>query len=531
MAGINTTIDVILRSKNKTAYRVLELGLDSTDEVVRQITGKALITYRGGRGVAHLINRFDPNDEELCTTFRDNREKINAGLRTAIAGSDVELARKAIQIVVTLDFYEVLPVLLTIYMDQSNKTGDDTELESVILLLLDHLALAAESRKNRRLVLRVILPELMRLLWEWLTHYRDNDPDIVFRILIYFSKYLHDDFAILRDYLINTQLITYAGLEKFVLNVTDNRVFEVIFEQMNEPDPFPFAVTAFSQRCDSAFLAYIFNRLNDKTSEALRVNIQGIKRLEWVADVGKYISGWSEDVQLGYLQVVLKLNLSLVNLSELLVDVFRFGKGKPRIIALAEIAKFAGELADQLIWQAAEDTDPSIQIAAFHLLRRRNVPNANLRILQFANSTNPDVRETIRGLIPEIKLSNFLNVFEELNEEQRIRRFQVICTSNPTVVEELRSVLLSGEPIQKAKGLLCVEYGNFIMQLEEELGEVLSKGETPMLRSKAAQLLSNGNRELSRRLLVQSLHRDQNPEVREAAKKSLENRPLTWGKK
>jgi hypothetical protein len=531
MAGINTTIDVLSRSKNRTAYRILEAAIDSSDNMVRQLSGKAMIYLRGGRGVAQLISRFDPTDDELLAIFRDNREKVNTGLRAAIAGSDRELARNAMQIVVMLDFYEVLPVLLTIYIDQSNKTGNDKELESVILVLLDHLALAAESRKNRRLVLKIILPEIMRLLWSWLTSYHENDPDIIFRILIYFHHYLHDDFEILRDYLLNAELSTYAGLEKFVLSVVDNRIFEIIFDQMNEREPFPFVLAAFSKRCDSAFLSYLFKRLNESATETMRVNIQGLKRIEWVADAGKYISDWSDDVQLGYLQVIRKLNIPAINLSAMLLDIFRFGKVKARITALAEIAKIAGEPVDQLIWKAADDADPKIQIAALHLLKRRNVNNATLRILQFANSPNVEVRETVQSLIPEIRLSNFLEAFEGLSEEQRIRRFQVIYTSNSAVIEELKSVLLLGEPIMKAKGLLCVEYGKLVLSMEDIIGDILSKGETPALRCKAAQLLSSGSRELSRSLLVQSLHRDPSPEVREAAKKSLEKRPPTWGKK
>jgi hypothetical protein len=371
----------------------------------------------------------------------------------------------------------------------------------------------------------------MQLLWSWMTSYHENDPDIIFRILIYFHPYFHDDFEMLRDYLFNTSIPAYAGLEKFVLSVVDNRIFEIIFEQMNERDPFPFTLTAFSKRCDSAFLSYIFKRLSESATDTMRVNIQGLKRLEWVVDAGKYIAGWSDEVQLGYLQVVRKLNISAINLSAMLLDVFRLGKAKARIVALAEIAKIAGEPVDQLIWKAAEDSDPNIQIAALHLLKRRNVPNATLRILQFANSQNADVRNTVQSLIPEIKLSNFLDAFESLNEEQRIRRFQVIYASNPAVVEELKSVLLLGEPIMKAKGLICVEYGNLISPMEDIIGDILSKGETPALRCKAAQLLANGNRELSRSLLVQSLHRDPSPEVRETAKKSLEKRPPTWGKK
>ncbi|MDR1925503.1 MAG: hypothetical protein LBQ66_14115 [Planctomycetaceae bacterium] len=529
MAGIDTTIDVLSRSKNRTAYRVLESGLDSSNDAIRQLIGKALVSFRGGRGIAELIRRFDPSDAGIVSIFRDNRDKINTGLRAAIAGNDVQLARNAMQIVLTLDFYEVTPVLLTIYMDQGNKTGDDKELEEVILILLEHLAAAAELRKNRRLVMKMILPELFRHLWGWLKSYRAGDPDIIFRVLIYFNQFLHDDFEILRDHLTNTNLSSYEGLNKFILSVVDMRIFDAIMQQMNVTEPYAWAITAFSQRCDEPFLSFVFEHLKEPISDALRTNLAGIKRLEWVADAAKYIPTWSEKLQLDYTNIIYKLKVPAVNLPSMLLEVFRLGTGAARVEALAGIAKIAGDPVDQLIWKATEDHDTKVQIKALYLLRERNVPNATLRILQFANNPNNDIRETVRKLIPEIRLSNFLDIFETINEEQRQKRFQLIRASNPQIVEELTNVLLFGEPIMKAKGLLCVEYGNMINALEDVICDVLIKGETPPLRIKAAQLLKQGTRAISRSSLVQSFHRDPNPDVRETAKKSLESRPPTWG--
>jgi hypothetical protein len=48
------------------------------------------------------------------------------------------------------------------------------------------------------------------------------------------------------------------------------------------------------------------------------------------------------------------------------------------------------------------------------------------------------------------------------------------------------------------------------------------------LRSKAAEQLAAGQQDESRSMLVQALHRDVNPEVRAAARKSLEERPTFW---
>jgi len=57
---------------------------------------------------------------------------------------------------------------------------------------------------------------------------------------------------------------------------------------------------------------------------------------------------------------------------------------------------------------------------------------------------------------------------------------------------------------------------------------LLMNAEKPAVRVKVATLLAAGRREFSRGTLVQAFHRDTHPDVRAAAKQSLENRPTQW---
>jgi hypothetical protein len=95
--------------------------------------------------------------------------------------------------------------------------------------------------------------------------------------------------------------------------------------------------------------------------------------------------------------------------------------------------------------------------------------------------------------------------------------------------KELSKMLTIGEPMVRAKALLCIDYCREIVPLiEDALCGTLAQDELPQLRRKAAELLVAGNRDESRSTLVQALHRDENPDVRAAAKTSLENRPVQW---
>jgi HEAT repeat protein len=151
-----------------------------------------------------------------------------------------------------------------------------------------------------------------------------------------------------------------------------------------------------------------------------------------------------------------------------------------------------------------------------------------MRLLQFADSPHEQVRETVFELLPNIRFDRFFQTFDKISEEQRRTLFKLVKVMDPETVNELAKLLAESEPLVKIKALLCIGYGDLVPALEDAVCGVLTDGETPLLRIAAAKLLAKGRREMSRSILVQALHRDNDPVVRAAAKTSLENRPVAW---
>jgi hypothetical protein len=205
------------------------------------------------------------------------------------------------------------------------------------------------------------------------------------------------------------------------------------------------------------------------------------------------------------------------------------GHAKARLAALTALAAFTGADVDRIVWNASGDAEPTVQVEALTQLNTRDIPGATSRIMQFVSSPHEEVRDTIQKLLPNFRFSRFMQTFEQLDNEHRRRMFNVVRKLDKHAATELSAMLRLGEPVSKAKALLCIDYClEIVPQVEDALCDVLAHDELPKLRCKAAEQLVAGRQESSRMALVQALHRDADPEVRESAKTSLKSRMPSW---
>lgn len=528
-AGIEKTLRLLAESKNKTAAQLLEAALESSDETVRQHAKRELASLRGGKSLAGLIRRFDPENKELVGVLEESRDKTVQTLRSSLLGSDAELARKALKVVLTQRYFELIPVLLTIFMDQSDRLGDDGALAETIATFVEEFAAALDSRKHRRFLYGKVLPEILKTVSKGLAEFHRNDPTLILRIFLTLYAYTSDEQRNPGALLQNPSSPAYLAMYHLLLKAEEQYVCRFVFYCLDNELPPPLAVTVFSKRQDVDFLGYFFERFDKPASKEFRDNLERIRHVDWLDDrLPSLLADLDDERQPGLVKLVPCLGLSSEQKRAVLETILRDGKPTGRREALGALARYHDERMERTIWNAAEDPDPGVQIAALTLLRDRNSPAATTRIIQFADSPHEAVREAVHELLPQFRLTRYLETFDQMNEEQRRRTFNLIKTIDTNIVDELANMLMLGEPLMKAKALLCVEYGDLVGPLEDSLCGVLAKGEMPSLRGKAAELLAGGRRELSRSALVQALHRDTSPEVCEAAKSSLEKRPPPW---
>jgi hypothetical protein len=527
-SSINITTQTLILSRNKSAIPLLEKALDSSSKEVRKSAGNQLINLTGLKSVWKLINRFDPSDEIIINIFNAHREKVFSALRAAITGDDPYLARNAFRVVYTQRYFEILPVMLTAFLDQDRSEEENTSLSEGILKLTEKYVKALEERKNRKRLHEMILSEIVTVLLRGLKDFHRNDPDLFVLVFLQIYPFLTDKHNALTKLLYVPSSALYSVVHHFLLSGRDPYIFRFFVHCFSNQNPPSVALTVFSKRFDMPFITYFLKNLEKPIPTHLKINLTAVRPIEWLNSFRSLLDRLDEQSQAGLALLVQNVGFSENELESKLLDLLHYGKTKSRLEALSALAMFSGEEIDQLIWDAGGDTDPNIQAKALVLLSKRDIQNANFRILQFANSPHEIVRETIQKLLPDFRLSRFLEMFDQLTEEQRRSMFNVVKVLDSQITDELSRILIVGEPRDQAKALLCIDYGAMVLSLEDSLCSVLAKGELAAIRVKAAELLATGQRDLSRSTLVQALHRDPDPTVRATAKNSLEKRPPQW---
>ncbi|MDR2117093.1 MAG: hypothetical protein LBP87_12005, partial [Planctomycetaceae bacterium] len=528
MNGVNVTTQILAQSVNKSALPLLEKAMDSSSQEIRKSAGNQLMNVTGIKYAMKLISKFEPSDNIIISIFNTHRNKVFSALRAAIIGKDPYLARNAFRVIYTQRYFEILPSMLLAFLDQDKTEEDNIDLSEGILKLLEKYVLALEERKNKRRLHETILPDIVAILFQGLKNYHRNDPDLFLIVFLQLYIFLTDRHSNLKKLLYIPSSAFQADVLHFLQSKQDSYIFRLIFHCLDNPNPPPIVLKAFSKRFDIPFIVYFLKSLTEPVSAHLKANLITILPIEWLNSFRSFLDQLDEQAQAGLVILLQSAGLSDNDVLLKLIEVFHYGKGEGRLKALTAITQFSGEQVDQFIWDAGADSDPNIQAEALVLLSKRNLSNANFRILQFANSPHEIVRETIQKLLPNFRLSRFFEIFDQLTEEQRRSMFNVVKALDTKIIMELSQIMLIGEPREKAKALLCVDYGSMVLPLEDSICGVLAKGELPVIRIKAAELLATGQRELSRSTLVQALHRDPDPTVRAAAKNSLEKRPPQW---
>lgn len=523
--GIETTLRVLGKSKNKSAAKLLDAALASSLDAIRKPAGHEIISSRSGRGISELIRRFSPGNEEFLELIQEHRAKWISPLRAAIVSKDRELSRNALRIANTQKFFELIPSLLEVYMDRGEESDG---LDDTIMKMVVKYAAALEERRNRRFLHGQLLPEVLKSVSKGIKDFHRNDPVLVLKILIAIYPYIPEDEKVAIGLFRSPMHPAYQSLYRLLLTGNDSFLYAFVFYCLDNDDPEPLAVSVFSKRTDSRFLSFFFKKVLESFSGELKRNLEKLPAPAWLGELEGLLPGLDADAQRGLVLLVRNMNLPRSEIQVALLKVFAKGKTGGRLDALSVLAEEPGEFGERFLWNATEVSDPEVRIAALNLLRKKNVPKATSRILRYVDSPDESVRKAVRNLLPEFRFSRFLETFDLMNETQRQAMFHLVQKVDPQTIDELARMLVLGDPMDKAKALLCVGYGDLSNRLEESLCVVLAEGETPLLRAKAAELLAHCRRELSRGALVQAFHRDPAPEVRDAARTGLEKRPAPW---
>jgi hypothetical protein len=531
--GIDLTFQVIAQSKNQAVVGLLDAAFQSTSQSVRKLAGKILVSKRSGQGLEAIIRNFDPTNSDLVELVNTHRDKIMPGLHGAIVDKDVALARHAFRLAYTQSFYEVLPTLTSYCLGPGSQDKSGLSFHADFLKFLNKYTEALEKNDlaEHQLLYNTILPELSKTLLQKIKEYRFTRHELTLTVFLRLYPFFSDAGT---DHDLNLQLRlpnspVYVASYRRLLKESETYLFKFITRCLDRLNPPPIVPQVISERSDIPFLDALFKSIKQPLTLEHKTNLAKLPPLIWIGQIGSFLNKFDSEAQCGLVLLAQNINLKEEELRACLLQIFERGNGNGRLAALSALAPFSGIDIDRAVLAVSEEEEPALQVEALTQLNMRAVPGSVARIMQFAGSPHETVRDTIKKLLPNFQFNRFLQSFDQLDDEQRRRMFDVVKKLDKQTPDELSKILSTGEPILRAKALLCVDYNLDIVPLiEDALCDVLAHDEMPRLRCKAAAQLVAGRRDESRMTLVQAFHRDVDPEVRTAARNSLEARPTYW---
>ena len=531
--GIDLTFQVVAQSKNQAVVSLLESAFQSTNTTIRKFAGNILVSRRNNRGLEAIIRNFDPNNPDLVELVNNYRDKLMYGLHGAIVDKDLALARQAFRLAYTQKFYEVLPTLAAYCLGPGGQDKSSLSFHADFLRFLTKYTEALEKNDptEHRLLRNMVLPEFSRILAQKIREYRFTRHELT--LTVYLRLYpFFSDAGPASDLNIQLRLHNspvYVASYRRLLKESEPYLFSFITRCLDRLNPPPIVLQIIAERYDIPFLEALFGSIKQPLTVEHKANLAKLPPLTWLNLIGSFSDKLTPDAQCGLVLLVQNLNIKEEKLQAYLLKIFEHGSGAGRLAALSALSSFSGVEIDQAIWAVSDQDDPAVQAEALTQLSKRAIPGAAARIMQFAGSPHKEVRDTIQALLPNFRFNRFMQTFDQLDDDQRRRMFDVVKKLDTQTPEILANILTTGEPILRAKALLCIDYNLDIVPLvENALCDVLAHDEMPKLRRKAAEQLVAGRRDESRMTLVQAFHRDADPDVRAAAKNSLEKRPIYW---
>ncbi|MGL6195780.1 MAG: HEAT repeat domain-containing protein [Thermoguttaceae bacterium] len=521
-----TTIRCLARSANRSAIDMLRLAKNSSHSGIRQAAWLELLSSSSPQNLLDVVRDFDSFDLETISLFAENTDKLASTIRAALLSKEYVLQNNAVRIAVDLKVYDIIPELLNILVErQKDLQKINVPLDDLLLKLTDLFRLEIDGSVQVRPYHNSILKTTAKMLQRSIVTYQRSDSPAVLKVYFYLVRYLTQEEDRISQVMRDPFHPAYVTAASLLQTENDPLIVQYIVDSLDVKNVPGFVLASLSCRVDITFWTYILKHLAAPLSDNMLNNLKRINRFDCSKSMRPLLSLLDEKKQLCLVNLLRTFNISPDDAFACFEQIIKHGKPAARYEAVSALSAYSRAEADKTIWKLTEDSDPVVQAAALSQLRFRKYSNSMTRLLKYADSPHRIVREAVRGALPEFRIIRFLDSFDKLSDEQRVASLRIISKLDSNMLQVLASELVGSDNAQKTKALLCVEIGNLVTKLEDQVCNVLFTSENPeVLRAKAALLLANGKREVSRNALLLAVHKDASSAVRDIAKESLESR-------
>jgi len=517
--GLATTFEVLTKTPNDAAVRVLLPALDSPYEYIQQEAMAALLTRRSPVGSREILRRLSALPKRGEEILREYPGRMTGTLRDALLGPDRQMFENACRAVTRFGEYDLVPALLTALEDRRRQNSDLAA--ETLLALVDRLyeQLASPhdfaNRRDPQLIRRNIVSSLESSLKRFGRHERREAVE-AFLLLV------GRDNVTLKQTLRDPHHAAFLTMVDVLSNSPRGGVIRLLLSLFDDHRAPSAAISVVAKRSDPKFVQHLLRKIGREPSGAVKSNLKKVHSIDWLQSEPSLLDELDETAQHAAVRLVMASGIPRLDAFATIKRLLLYGKPGGRREAAVALAEFSGADANATALEALDDPDPQVQSTVVLQLRSRGIPGILPRLVQMVEIPHAVVRQAVREALVEFTFERFIGAFDMLDDEARRSTGMLVKKIDPQTLPQLKKELQSRLRTRRLRGLAVVQAIEVVAALEEVITGLLDD-EDHLVRMEAANALAHGNSRAGREALQQALY-DSSTTVQEAARRSLDYR-------
>jgi len=467
--GFQVTLTQLAHLPNRTAAKVLGVGIDGSVPVVRaaciQAYSKRTDVYSQRNFLARL-RRFTPSE---IASLEVQTENFRGTIRSVLASDDDSLARAACHMVVSRRAFDEIPALVTA-ASRTDAEGVANAASAACLQLARtlHDAIASYSQKpsgpDPSFPRRWAVTALGKAVDQYSDHRR---LELVEAFLLIaptehptLLRVMCDD-----DHPAHETLISSLRTSPSVGAIS------LLARQYDNPKALKSLLEIAANRTDAAFRTAFLEALGYPVSERVLNNAMRVGRIRCIE---KPTADWfelSDEQQASAMQLVGNSAFSRRTKLEIIEQFLQHSAPLARRMACNALAAISTTEAVERLEQLLDDDDLQVVALAAKALHERGVPDIAPKLSELLDNENREVSSIARIALREFTFAKFINQFDDLSQHDRDEWGQVVVHTDPTAIEQVTRELGAATLTRKLRGLQMTAS----MGVGEELEKILLK--------------------------------------------------------
>lgn len=523
-----TTADVLATSRNRAVLPLLVAGMKSSDPAVRSAVLRAAIRRRDSATHTQLIRHYFDLDEAdqaiVCEAHHAMPHHAAPTLKTAILEGEAIECATACEIIVKSGDFDMLRTLIRAAENKRHRHHADlfAAICGLVDVLFQDLAqwaggIRPSGAHDPSFTRHQALNALEQSIGNYAQHQRRE-------ILDSFLLLAPADNATFLKILRDARHPCHSATIQTLSASQDSGIMERVVDLLRDTDTPHDALEIIATRNDLQFVNLLLHEIRHPVPIRVLHNIKRLKHIAWAetnCDLLLELDGRAQAVGV---ELAAASDISRDTLLELIARVMREGLAEGRRASCQALTQLRNPKADELMREALDDPDASVQATAIRQMRTRRLPDSLKRLIKLLDSPSAEVRDAARSSLAEFNFVRYRAMFDLLDENAAhttgVLVHKVDSTANQKLLEELNSPSISTRirGIEMAIAMAAAD------DVEPQLIE-MTHHENATLRKEAILALAHCTRPECESVL-EAASRDRNGTIADAARQSLAQRRL-----